>query len=178
LTERKLNMLPPDTDEDKLVAILESADRDRLPDVFKELHSECRALRDTELKLVPAFIAAMALIAAANILLISRANDLKPPFIIAVSGVSIAFCLLLFFLFWWRFEHDHVIYDDLFRRIRIIRKQWGFTGFFPNRQYGHSELVAAGLGSGYKQNQRVLLVTTIAVVSLILCGVVYVASKA
>lgn len=170
-------MLPPDTDEAHLQAILDAVDPARLPDVFKELHAECRALRDTELKLVPAFIAVMALIAAANMLLVSRFGDMGHAFIFAFSGLSIVFCSLLCFLFWWRFQHDHIIYADLFCRIRLIRKKWGFTGFFPNRQYGHSQLVTAGLGSGYQQNQRVLLVTTIAVVSMICCGVVYVASK-
>src|SRR5215210_5305494 len=67
-----------------------------MSDLYRELHAELRALRDTELKMLPMFFTAMAFVLAANVALYGSTS--APP--ILVLWVSFIFIIFVAAFAW------------------------------------------------------------------------------
>ena len=146
----------------KLEALNPKQDSDsRIEKILGELHAECRAFRDTEFKVMSGYLSILGFIFAANTVLISRSSELCATNFHSILGASSVFICILAYLVINRLHHDHLIYDQLFMRIRAIRRFWNFRGFFPTSQKGNESPILAGKGSGWKQNRNLVLVTAV-----------------
>lgn len=148
-----------------------SPPEDHLSDLYRELHAELRAIRDTELKLLPMFFTAMAFVLAANVALFGSTSA-SPSLVLWVSSISIMFVAAFAWGLIRRLEHDHRTYRVLGARITVIRRIWGLLppGEDPNRiTFFDKSAEKLGQGKGYRRNQWIVVFTA-ATVTLILIG--------
>jgi len=166
----------PDKDDKALLAVLEAmADvnaNSQLEKLLGELHAECRAYRDTEFRALSGFLTIIGFVLGANVLILSNALGLPKPLVLAATVLSVVFCVVLAWLVLRRFAHDHLIYQDLFRRIGLIRQHWHVREFFPSRAQHATDPVTEGKGTGMAQNAALVCLTTAFVVLIILVGLV------
>ena len=112
--------------------------------LVKELHADMRALRETELKIVPLFFQVSAFILAGNVAL-SSGKDISL-FVIVWTGVlSIAILCGFWVQICRRIDHDHTSYSYLSERIKFIRSEWGVDCLYKSDDFGS--------GSGYSRNK-------------------------
>jgi hypothetical protein len=171
----------PDADktrEDLVALLVEKSLKDsQIEKLLGELHSECRAFRDTEFKVVAGFLTTLGFVFAACALLLSRVCDVGANLVTVVSSLALGFCTLLAVLVVRRIRHDHLIYEDLFRRIGAIREYWKIRDFFPARAAGTHKSIIPGSGTGWFQNVLLIVVSVVFVATFIGVGMHHAANR-
>ena len=130
--------------------------------LIRELHSEMRAIREADLKILPFFYASSALVLPAHVLIVLNAN--AEMWLL----LSVAVPLFLFVcVMWWslhrQLEQGHANYEDLGKRIQAIWSLWGVSPFCAPRP-GAAPL---GSGRGYRRAQLYLAFPAICVLIIL-----------
>jgi len=130
-------------------------------DFYREIHSDMRALRDTELKMTALFYQTAAFVFAGNMALVASGNtNLNEWLKTIVLAVSICFLVAFWLRVHARIEHDHKSYEFLMAYKRILEKEWfGKTAPIKPDHLGVNEA-----GPGYRKTQSLVALSSIAVV--------------
>lgn len=142
----------------------QSAVKEHSDAIFRELHAEMRALRDTELKLIPLFFQTATFIVAANMVAIfSPAGSI--PAICLISATSAIMIIILMESLCRRMKRDNRTYQFLGERVFYIRGLWGVAPFFQGRRY-----TEFGRGEGASANILMIRSCAAVVIFLILAA--------
>lgn len=151
-----------ETEIARLTQALDEVTECRLPDLLRELHNEMRAMRDTELKIIPLFFVVAAFILSGNVAVQSQAR--VPSLVFWIALCSSAFLCI----FWWRLHkriaEDHATYLELSNRVAAIRRKLKAEAFFAAE-------TGFGTGKGYQKNQRLIAVTAVFVLIALAGGI-------
>lgn len=154
-------------------AIDDFHDFPELRDFYKETHSEMRALRDTEFKIVALYYQVSAFVFAGN--MATMASTSATYAVKSWTGTLSVFFLLIFWgLVHRRIAHDHQSYSFHIEYKRYLESKW-FGDEFSERPPNTANTKSAG--PGYRKTQALIALSALSVCTLIVVAVALHAPK-